>query len=402
VLSSRLTPGAPTTNPRRERWALYAGTVAAYADMYVTQPLLPDLSREFGVGPARAGLTVSAVVLAIALASVLYGPLSDAVGRRRVMVACLALLSVATLLCALPRSFGALLALRGLQGLLVPGMTAVSVAYAGDRLEPAELGRAVAGIIAASVVGGLVGRVGSGLVAAAHGWRAAFVVFAALTAVATAVAWRGLAGGRGASPGGLPAATRGLLGHLANPPLVGAYLVGFALFFAWTGIFTYLPYLLSGPPHRLSTGLVSSVYLVYAAGVVSSPLAGRLSGRVPARRLVGLGLATAAAGALLTLGRPLPAVVAGLVVLVLGMFTAQAVVPAFVNATAIEAKGSASGLYLSSYYLGGTLGSALPGLAWQGLGWPGVIAACAGAIGLAGLANATLCGMPARTRAGPS
>ena len=70
---------------RRETIALYAGTIAAYADMYVTQPILPVLSQEFGVSPARAGLTVSSVVLGIAVASSAYGPLSDALGRRRVM-----------------------------------------------------------------------------------------------------------------------------------------------------------------------------------------------------------------------------------------------------------------------------------------------------------------------------
>jgi YNFM family putative membrane transporter len=212
-------PGPPIASSRREHLALYAGTIAAYADMYVTQPILPDLSREFGVGPARAGLTVSAVVLAIALSSVLYGPLSDAVGRRKVMAVSLGLLSVATLLCALPRTFGGLLALRALQGLLVPGMTAVSVAYAGDRLERQELSRAVGGIIAASVVGGLVGRVGSGLLAEAYGWRTAFAAFGAITALAALLVWGGLRGGRGTSGGSLAAATRGLRGHLGDPPV---------------------------------------------------------------------------------------------------------------------------------------------------------------------------------------
>ena len=85
---------------RRETAALYAGTIAVYSDMYITQPVLPVLSREFGVGPARAGLTVSAVVLAIAAASSFYGPLSDALGRRRVMAGATALLAVATVACA--------------------------------------------------------------------------------------------------------------------------------------------------------------------------------------------------------------------------------------------------------------------------------------------------------------
>ena len=92
-----------------------------------------------------------------------------------------------------------------------------------------------------------------------------------------------------------------------------------------------------------------------------------------------------------TLVRSLPLVVAGLVVLVIGTFTAQAVVPAFVNRTATRAKGGASALYLTSYYLGGTLGSVLPGLAWQAFGWGGVIAACGAAVLVAFAANALLC-----------
>jgi YNFM family putative membrane transporter len=377
---------------QRERAALYAGTIAAYADMYVTQPLLPVLAEEFGVGAARAGLTVSAVVLAIAAASTVYGPLSDALGRRRVMSGATALLAIATLACAFAPSFGALVALRAAQGALVPGMTAVSVAYAGDRFQVRDLPAVVAGIIAASVVGGLVGRVLAGAVAAHLGWRAAFALFAAVTAVAAALLWRGLVDGAAREPRGVSAAWAGMLGHLRDPRLVGAYLVGGALFFGWIGIFTYLPFHLSGPPYRLSTAAVSSVYLVYAAGVLASPVAGRLSGRVPARRLIAVGLAVEAAGMAILLVRPLPLVVVGLVVMVLGTFTAQAVAPAFVNVTATSAKGGASALYLTSYYVGGTLGSVLPGLAFQAGGWPGVVLCCAGAVGVALLANALLCG----------
>ncbi len=383
----------------RERWALYAGTVAAYADMYVTQSILPVLAAEFGIGAARAGLTVSAVVLAIAVASAFYGPLSDALGRRRVMAGATGLLAVATLACAFAPSFGALVLLRAVQGTLVPGMTAVSVAYAGDRFGGRDLPAVVAGIIGASVVGGLLGRVLAGGIAAHLGWRAPFVAFAVLTAIAAALLARGLAPGAGRRAAGLGAAWAGMLGHLRDPRLVGAYLVGGALFFGWIGIFTYLPFHLAAPPYALPTGAISSVYLVYAAGVVSSPVAGRLSGRVPPRALIAVGLAVAAAGMALTAARPLALVVVGLVVLVLGTFTAQAVAPTFVNVTAETAKGGASALYLTSYYVGGTLGSALPGVAFQAAGWRGVVLSCALALGVAMLANALLCGRVPRRRA---
>ena len=383
-------PHHPTPT-RRETWALQAGTVVAYADMYLTQPILPVLSREFGAGPARTGMTISAVVLAIAGASAFYGPLADALGRRRVITVALGLLSLATAACALAPSLPALVALRALQGLFVPGMTAVSVAYAGDRWGAVALRPVVGSLIAASVVGGLVGRVGAGAITATSGWRTAFLVFAALTALAAAGVGRELSPLRASLPEPIGLAWRGMAAHLRDRRLVGAYLVGATMFFGWMGLFTYLPYLLSAPPFDLSTGMVSSVFLVYAVGVVISPLAGRLSARVAPTRLVAVGLAVEALGLLATLHASLVTIVAGLVLVVAGTFTAQAVVPAFVNQQARHAKGGASALYLTFYYLGGTLGSLLPGLAWEGWGWPGVVTACSGAVAVGFTANALLC-----------
>ncbi len=377
---------------RSERVALYAGTIAAYADMYLTQSILPVLSAEFGVGAARAGLTVSVVVLAIAATSTAYGPLSDALGRKRVMVASSALLAGVTFACAFAPSFATLVALRAVQGALVPGMTAVSVAYAGDRFHVRDLPAVVGGIIAASVVGGLLSRVLAGGIAARLGWRAAFASFAVLTAAAALLLWRGLAESAARERHGVRAAWVDMLRHLRDPRLVGAYLVGGALFFGWIGVFTYLPFHLAAPPYRLSTGAISSVYAVYAAGVVASPLAGRLSSRVPPRRVIAAGLVAEAIGIAIVLARPLPLVVAGLLVLVAGAMTAQAIAPAFVNVTARTAKGGASALYLAAYYVGGTFGAVLPGLAFQAVGWPGVVASCAASVGVALLANALLCG----------
>jgi YNFM family putative membrane transporter len=183
-----------------------------------------------------------------------------------------------------------------------------------------------------------------------------------------------------------------MLQHLTDRRLLGAFLIGMTLFFGWIGMFTYLPYHLVEEPYRLGTAEVSSVYAVYLAGVLVSPIAGRISGRVSPRLVMAVGLALAAAGMLATLLAPLWAIVSALVLLCLGMFTAQAVAPTFVNTSATSAKGGASALYLMFYYVGGTLGSFLPGLAWQAWRWPGVVAVCVASLAVALLADALLCG----------
>ncbi len=378
----------------RERWAtyaLYAAAVVVFGDMYLTQPILPILSQEFGIAPATAGLSVSAVVLLIAVASVSYGSLSDSLGRKPVMVWSTALLTLPTLLCALAPSFGALLAFRALQGLFIPGLTAVAVAYLGDLVEPRALGAAVGGWIAANVAGGLVGRVGSGLITDVYGWRGAFGVFAALTLLSAIALAATLPRDAHHMRGDWRAAYRGMASLLHDRRLMGGFIIGGGLFFGFLGFFTYLPYYLTGAPFSLSPGIVSLAYLSYLAGVIVSPIAGRLSERFSRRRLIAVGLGVAMLGIVLTLIPVLPVIVVCLFVLCTGMFTAQAVVPAYVNVAAPHSKGGAGALYLVFYYVGGTLGGVLPGLAWQNVGWIGVAGTCLAAFVIALLADWLLC-----------
>lgn len=377
---------------RRATLALYAAAVVIFSDMYLTQPILPLLSREFGRAPATAGLSVSVVVLFIALASTGYGPLSDTLGRKPVMVGSCALLALPTLLCALSPSFEMLLFFRALQGLFIPGLTAVAVAYIADLVEPEALGRTVGGWIAANVAGGLSGRVISGIITDFFGWRSAFVCFAGLTLLCAVLLALSLPRAGATTAVGWRRAYSGMLAHLADRRLLGAFLIGGALFFGFIGIFTYLPYYLTGAPFFLSPALVAFAYVSYVAGMIVSPLAGRLSERVSRRVLIAVGVGIAMLGIGLTFILWLPLIVAGLLVLCSGMFTAQAVAPAMVNTLARQSKGGAGALYLVFYYIGGTLGAVVPGLAWQSFGWPGVAITCLGALLLALLSDWFLCG----------
>jgi YNFM family putative membrane transporter len=357
-------------------FALFFASVAVFADLYVTQPILPLLSHEFAVPAPTAALTLSVVVLMIALVSNAYGPLGDAWGRKPVMVASCFVLAVPTLLCAVAPTFPVLVALRALQGLLMPGVAAVAVAYIGDEYAGAALGPAVGSYVAASVLGGLTGRVASGWIASHFSWRGPFLVFGLVTLAGAA----GMALHLPATPRGrsrsIGTAFREMAGHMKDRRIVGGLLIGASVFFGFIAIFTYLPYYLTAPPFNLSTAKVSGVYLVYVAGIGTSWLAGRASERFGRRAIMAGGFLVAAAAALGTLTDSIAGIVLSLVALCVGMFMVQGTAPAFVNATAREAKGGAGALYTTFYYLGAAFGSVLPGYAWQAWGWPGVVGAC--------------------------
>lgn len=349
---------------------------------------MPLLSKEYGVSASLAGVTISAVVFSIALASLVFGPVADAAGRKRTMVAGCTILAIATLACAFAPNFPSLVVLRAIQGIAIPAVTAVAIAYLGELRGSGDPGSFVGLYIGATVLGGLAGRVASGLIAQVSSWRVPFVVFSAVTLLAAI----GLATALKEEPKRVqPPAFGAMRDHLLDPRLAGGYVVGATLFFGFIGIFTYLPYLLAAPPYDLSTGAIAWFYASYGAGVVTAPLVGRASKRLSRRLLMAGGLTIAIAGILMTALHGLFLISAGTVVLCIGMFTAQAVAPAYVNIMAKPPKGGANALYQTFYYGGAIFGSTLPGLALEHFGWNGVVAACALSLALGVAAVFTLC-----------
>jgi MFS transporter, YNFM family, putative membrane transport protein len=382
--------------------ALYLATMTVFADMYITQPLLPQLSQDFGVSAATAGLTISAVVFTTALTSSGYGPLSDVLGRRPIMVWGTLLLALSTFACAFATSFELLVVLRAVQGILVPCVSALAVSYIHEDLGSCDTGAIVGGYVAASVAGGLLGRILSGVIAATWSWRANFELYAAITLIGALALGLTLQHGairkRVDLGKDLAASYRSMFSHVRDVRLAGAFLIGFALFFGFIGIFTYLPFYVTAAPFNLSPAAVSWLYAPYLAGVIVSPIAGRLSRRISKRMLMAVGILIAIAGIAGSLERSLVAVVFAAIVLCAGMFIAQPIAPTFVNGTAAKAKGSAVSLYQSFYYLGAVFGSFVPGLAWERWAWPGVVVSCILSLIVALLADWLLCGPP-RARA---
>jgi YNFM family putative membrane transporter len=358
------------------------GAFAMFASMYSTQAILPELSRDFGVSPSRAGLSVSALVLALAACAWVWGPLSDRIGRPAAMRLASSLLVLPSLLVAVAPTFEVLVAARALQGATMPGLLVVGAPYVIETLVPRYGARAMGWYVGTLVLGGLVGRVGVALVAGAIGWRAALAILTALP-LAAVVAMRGL------PEGAAPSRSSGPVRAVISLQLVAVTLAGCALFFVYVGTFTYVPYRLEAPPFDLSVSRSGLVFLILCTGFLG-PLFGRIAEHVGWRRLAAAAVCASAIGLAVTTASSLPLVIAGLALVAGGMFAGYTAAQLGVGDVARTDRGAASAFYFSVYYAMGALGGYVPGLAWERWAWSGVVVCALGALGVAAAALVAL------------
>jgi YNFM family putative membrane transporter len=351
-----------------------------FASMYSTQAILPELGREFDVSPSQAGLTVSVVVLAIAVGVWFWGPLSDRLGRRRTMITASALLVVPTIAAGLAPTFAALLVCRTLQGLCMPGLLTVGLPYVMEAFGDWLGGGAMGVYVSSLVAGGLVGRVGVALIADVAGWRWGVAGLAVLPAAGALLMLRSL------PDVGVPVRhgtmTSALPAQLRNGPLVRTSLAGGCVFFTFVGTFTFVTFRLEDPPFDFGNVGSSLVFLLWLLGAVG-PFAGRFADRVGWRVAALAAIACAMIGLCVSLPGYLPTLAIGLGLMTFAMFGGATALQLGVLSAASSDRGAAAAFYFCVYYTSGALGAYLPGLAWQAWGWKGVAACGLGALAAA-------------------
>jgi len=356
-------------DPRRVAVAFAA--VGAFLHLYAPQAVLPMMAQEYGVGASEASPIITAGTFAVAATAPFTGVLSDVLGRKRLIVAAMALLLIPATMTAMAESLNQLIIWRFMHGLLLPPIFAVTIAYIGDEYPPAEA-NGVFGVYAAfSAVGGFLGRFVPGMLTQYVGWRGGFLVLAAGSVICLLMVMLLLTPERKfVAAGNFGTSLRQMLAHLRNPRLVATYAVGFGVLFNFIATFTYLSFHLAAPPFNRSPAFLGSVFVVYLVGSLASLWLGRAIALLGRRNFVLCVLAVWAAGMLASL---LPSVAAVVLTLVLastcGILT-QASSTSFVAITAKTGTSAAVGLYVMWFYIGGTFGGWLPGLAYEAGGWP--------------------------------
>ncbi|MFG6158012.1 MFS transporter [Halomonas sp. 1390] len=358
----------------RTTLALCLGSFLVFINLYAPQPLLPALREAYGVSTLAISLTMSAATLSLAASLLVFGPLSDAIGRGAIMRLTLLASGLLSLALALAPTFEALLALRALQGFVLGGLPAVAIAWMGDEFERPALLSAVGLYIGANSLGGIAGRVVGGAVAEIGGPAASFMTVGSMTLVGLALFWKLLPPARAFTPRrfALGGALADLGGHLATPRLLGAYLLGGLNFMIFINQYSYLTFRLAEAPFGLGARLLGLIFLTYLGGTLGSSLSGRLAGRWSQPTCMMLGILIFAVGTTLTLAGSLAWIIVGLSLNAFGFFLAHSMASSWVGRHAGRARGSASALYLVFYYGGASLGGLWLEPFWRAAGWPGV------------------------------
>ena len=372
------------------RSALIATTAfLTLVDLFATQAILPSLAAAYHVRPAAMGLAVNAATLGMAIGSLAVAFFSRRIERRRGVMVALAALALPTVLLAHAPGLGAFAFLRVLQGLFMSTAFALTLSYLAEQCSAAETAGAFAAYITGNVASNLIGRLLAAAAVDHLGLAGNFYLFAGLNLAGAALVYFGLAR---TPPASMPAASpfAQWAEHLRNERLRAAYAIGFLILFAFIGTFTYVNFVLVRPPLALGMMALGLVYLVFAPSIFTTPLAGRAVARWGTRPTMWGALLLAIAGLPLLLAPALGPVLVGLALIGVGTFFAQATATGFVGRAATSDRGSASGLYLAAYFLGGLAGAAALGVLYDRYGWGACVAGIGAALIVAALLAARL------------
>lgn len=366
-------------------------------DLFAAQALLPTLRTHYGVSPSAVGLAVNACTLGMAIGGLAVALFSQRIDHRRGILLSLSLLAIPTALLAFAPNLAAFAALRVVQGVCMASAFGLTLAHLGERFTAKDATSAFAAYITGNVASNLIGRLIATSVVNHAGLAANFYVFAALNLAGAALVYVTIQRVPPMPQERLsPTTSQPMIAawheHLANPVMRAAFGIGFCILFAFIGTFTYVNFVLVAPPLSIGMMQLGFIYFVFLPSVITTPLAGSLVRRIGTQPALWGSLALAMAGLPLLIAPHLSAVLAGMVLVAVGTFAAQAVATGYVSRNAETNRAAASGLYLASYFSGGLFGSAILGQLFDHFGWTACVAGIGAALALA-------CALTARLKA---
>ncbi|OAV01883.1 MFS transporter [Moraxella catarrhalis] len=341
----------------------------AFLQVYSVQAILPVLMIDLKATEVQAGMAVGATVLAIALISPFMGMMSDAVGRKPFIVGSLLMLALPTALIGMASSIHEAIFWRFLQGVSVPGITVVLIAYISEEYS-SKLATMMSLYVSGTVLGGFSGRFFAGHLEHFIGWRYGYVVMAICTLIGALWAWKSLPRSQNfIISENFRTAFATLFSHAKNPHVICSGFLGACVLFSLVGCFTFINLHLSESPYLLTPANLANIFAIYLIGMVITPLSARVVTRFGMTSTILMAVLISISGILMTLFTPLSVVIVGLTLMSSGVFITQSATISYLTSHVSEGRSLASGLYYMGYYGGGFIGAWACALAYAQGKW---------------------------------
>ncbi|MDR0717382.1 MAG: MFS transporter [Azoarcus sp.] len=346
---------------------LHACAILVLFTLYGVQPIQPLFKEQFALGDLQAVIFTTVTMLPLGVAPILYGYILENFPLKRMLRTSLFLLGILEIGFALSDSYAVLIGIRAAQGLLIPAALTALVSYVSISSSTGNMQKALGNYVGITILGGFLGRLLSGISAEFFGWRPFFMLTGAgLIVLAFSLAKIG----DGAKSGfGKPAASEiaAILGIRHNALICAAIL---CVFFVFQGLLNFLPFELKNIDRNIGGGKTGLMYAGYVIGIIAALNATRvirLFGSAP--RAMAAGMLIYIAGLQIFHVKSFVIMFLSMSVFCLGMFMVHSLAAGYINKLAGERKSITNGLYLSFYYMGGTLGTFLPGIFHHLWGW---------------------------------
>ena len=356
--------------------AVFSAGFSVFLLMYAVQPLLPIFTREFHVDAATSSLALSLTTGCLAVSMLAIGALAEGWSRKPLMSVSLLSAALLTLLSAFVRDWPMFLLIRSIEGIVIAGLPAIAMAYLGEEIRPDDVGVSMGLYVGSGALGGMTGRLLTGLLTDLFSWRPTLAAIGVLGIVAAGVFSVSLPASGRFHPRSISVGSllRIYKAHLQDRVVRALVLEAGLVLGSLVTVYNYSSFRLLAPPYGLSQTAVGSVFGLYVFGFFSSSLMGLLSRRFRRPVLLRAGLVAMALGVASTLLRPLPFVIVGIALVTIGFFASHSVASSWVGLRAREGKAQASALYLFFYYMGASTAGTIGGFFWTAYAWPGVAA----------------------------
>lgn len=360
---------------RKINLAFFIAGFTIFTVLYCVQPLLPYFVESFHVSATQASAVLAISTLTLAIALLLFGALSETLGRKKMMV--FSVISTSLLACILPfiTDFHLFLIIRGCIGFCLAGLPAIAIAYLSEEIEKQSVGLAIGLYISGNALGATFGRVFASTVASTYGEHIALLAVAIVSILAAIFFITLLPASKHfeKKPLHIPYLASMYVHHIKNPLLLRYFFLGFLFLGSNIALFNYIGFSLKELNPEIHSSWIGSIYLLFLLGMISSTSVSHIVQKIGVSMTFRFIIALFSFGALLTLLPVSSMKIIGLACSVYAFFSGHSLASSQVSKSATANKAQASSLYLLFYYVGSSVGGIIAGTTWQLFGWKGVV-----------------------------